>query len=156
MQFQMRLHPRIKSTLGILCARSKRSMSALCLYLLERSFSGVNVKNASGHLEKAVRLSKPNTLRLTQTLHLSIGLAAAAHNRSMNLEINSRVYDQAVDMLASSRYNLREGESEWMILQHLSESQGEALRRRATARSMDVFEYSATLLAGILDGESGK
>jgi len=154
-QYQLRLHPRIKATLEILCERSMRSMTSLCLYLLDRSFSSVPVKNAFATLDKADRLLRPNTLRLSPSLHSAIGLAAAAANRSMNSEINARVYDQAVDALASPCFNRRVAESEWLILQHLSETQRETLRRRATEKSMDIFEYSASLLADMLSTSPG-
>ena len=152
-QFQLRLHPVIKATLEILCERSKRSMSAMCLYLLECSFSGVQVQSASDQLDKKIRLSKPNTLRLSQHLHQLIGAAAEESGRSMNMEINARCYNHAVEMLESPKYNRRVVDSEWMILQHLSEAHVVTLRRRASAHAMDIFEYSGLLLALALDSE---
>lgn len=152
-QYQLRLHPVIKATLEILCERTKRSMSAMCLYLLECSFSGVKVHPTSDQLDKKIRLSKPNTLRLSQHLHQLIGAAAAAEKRSMNMEINARVYDHAVDMLESPKYNRRVVETEWLILQHLSEAHVVTLRRRAAAHSMDIFEYTGLLLAIALETE---
>lgn len=151
-QYQLRLHPVIKATLEILCARTKRSMSAMCLYLLESSFAGVKVQPTSDQLDKKIRLSKPNTLRLSLHLHTLISTAAAENTRSMNMEMNARIYDHAVDMLESPKYNRRNADTEWLILQHLTEANILKLRRMAADRSMDIFEYSGLLLTMVLEG----
>ncbi|WP_131815926.1 MULTISPECIES: hypothetical protein [Pseudomonas] len=153
-QFQVRLHPTIKGMLELLTQLSMRSMSALCLFLLQRSFETGSVRETAVTLDKAVRLMRPNTLRLSLFLHTSIANAARANSKSMNAEINARLFDQAADLLESPMYNRRATSNEWLILQYLSEQQGEALRRRATDQSMDIFQYAAMLMLGELNSAS--
>lgn len=153
-QFQARLHPTTKGMLELLTQLSMRSMSALCLFLLQRSFETGSGHESPVKLDKGVRLLRPNTLRLSLFLHTSIANAARANSKSMNAEINARLFNQAADLLESPMYNRRATSNEWLILQYLSEQQGEALRSRATDQSMDIFQYAAMLMLGELNSAS--